>query len=256
MKETIKLLTFQEVKVRLEKVQKALEALQVKDKVLKLEDKKYKTQLISLKESLENKLNILTEMDKGVIHTDDENKAKELAEKGVQVQLHKKGEPLDTKKIKEAEGEGLQFDLEQTKLISKDVAKAVAEALKEDGIEIASGKILRLEAMAFDIYFQYKDGKEDEFSFHIDQDKNIVLSDFTFTEKSGQVGLKGAGEPFVNKDVIKANILKVWAKLDGNMQEDAYDSTQIYGKKEEPQGDLMAQLTSFKISRLVLYDVG
>jgi len=76
MKETIKLLTFQEVKVRLEKVQKALEALQVKDKVLKLEDKKYKTQLISLKESLENKLNILTEMDKGVIHTDDENKAK------------------------------------------------------------------------------------------------------------------------------------------------------------------------------------
>ena len=82
MKETIKLLTFQEVKVRLEKVQKALEALQVKDKVLKLEDKKYKTQLISLKESLENKLNILTEMDKGVIHTDDENKAKELAEKG------------------------------------------------------------------------------------------------------------------------------------------------------------------------------
>ena len=133
MKETIKLLTFQEVKVRLEKVQKALEALQVKDKVLKLEDKKYKTQLISLKESLENKLNILTEMDKGVIHTDDENKAKELAEKGVQVQLHKKGEPLDTKKIKEAE-EGLQFDLEQTKLISKDVAKAVAQALKEDGI--------------------------------------------------------------------------------------------------------------------------
>ena len=241
MKETIKLLTFQEVKVRLEKVQKALEALQVKDKVLNLEDKKYKTQLISLKESLENKLNILTEMDKGVIHTDDENKAKELAEKGVQVQLHKKGEPLDTKKIKEAE-EGLQFDLEQTKLISKDVAKAVAEALKEDGIEIASGKILRLEAMAFDIYFQYKDGKEDEFSFHIDQDKNIVLSDFTFTEKIGQVGLKGAGEPFVNKDVIKANILKVWAKLDGNMQEDAYDSTQIYGKKEEPQGDLMAQL--------------
>jgi hypothetical protein len=51
MKETIKLLTFQEVKVRLEKVQKALEALQVKDKVLNLEDKKYKTQLISLKES-------------------------------------------------------------------------------------------------------------------------------------------------------------------------------------------------------------
>jgi len=237
MKEINKLLTFQEVKVRLEKVQKALEALQVKDKVLNLEDKKYKTQLISLKESLENKLNILTEMDKGVVHTDDENKAKELADKGVQVKLIKKGE-----EIKEVEGEGLQFDLEQTKLISKDVAKAVAEALKEDGIEIASGKILRLEAMAFDIYFQYKDGKEDEFSFHIDQDKNIVLSDFTFTEKIGQVGLKGAGEPFVNKDVIKANILKVWAKLDGNMQEDVYDPTQIHGKEEVPQGDLMQQL--------------
>lgn len=234
MKETTKLLTFQEVKVRLEKVQKALEALQTQERkqIVTPQYEKQKAQLISLRETLENKLNILTEMDKGVIHTDDENKAKELAQKGVQVQLHKKGEPLDTKKIKEAE-EGLQFDLEQTKVISKDVAKAVAEALKEDGLEIASGKIIRLEPMAFDIYFQYKDGKEDEFSFHIDQDKNIVLSDFTFTEKIGQVGMKGAGEPFVNKDVLKANILKVWAKLDGNMQEDAYDSTQIYGKKGE-----------------------
>jgi hypothetical protein len=243
MKEPIKMLTFQEVKIRLEKVQQALEALQVQEKkqASTPQYEKQKAQLISLRETLENKLNILTEMDKGVIHTDDENKAQELAKKGVQVQLHKKGEPLDTKKIKEAE-EGLEFDLEQTKAISKDVAKAVAMALKEDGLEIASGKILRLEPMAFDVYFEYKDGKEDEFSFHVDQDRNIVLSDFTFTEKIGQVGMKGAGEPFVNKDVLKANILKVWAKLDGNMQEDAYDSTQIYGKKEEPQGDLMAQL--------------
>ncbi len=232
MKETTKLLTFQEVKVRLEKVQKALEALQTQERnqTVTPQYEKQKAQLISLRETLENKLNILTEMDKGVIHTDDENKAKELAQKGVQVQLHKKGEPLDTKKIKEAE-EGLQFDLEQTKVISKDVAKAVAEALKEDGLEIASGKIIRLEPMAFDVYFQYKDGKEDEFSFHIDQDRNIVLSDFTFTEKIGQVGMKGAGEPFVNKDVLKANILKVWAKLDGNMQE-----------AEGGQDDLMAQL--------------
>jgi hypothetical protein len=229
MKESIKLLTFQEVKVRLEKVQKTLEALQAQDKVLTDREKKQKVQLISLRESLENKLNILTEMDKGVIHTDDENKAKELAQKGVQVQLHKKGEPLDTKKIKEAEG--LQFDQNQTKEIAKEVAKAIAMALKEEGIEIANGKILRLEPMAFDTYFQYKDGKEDEFSFHIDQDKNIILSDFTFTEKIGQVGLKGAGEPFVNKDVIKANLIKVWAKLDGNMQE-----------AEGDQDDLMAQL--------------
>jgi hypothetical protein len=232
MKEPIKMLTFQEVKVRLEKVQQALEALQVQEKkqASTPQYEKQKAQLISLRETLENKLNILTEMDKGVIHTDDENKAKELAEKGVQVQLHKKGEPLDTKKIKEAE-EGLEFDLEQTKAISKDVAKAVAMALKEDGLEIASGKILRLEPMAFDVYFEYKDGKEDEFSFHVDQDRNIVLSDFTFTEKIGQVGMKGAGEPFVNKDVLKANILKVWAKLDGNMQE-----------AEGGQDDLMAQL--------------
>jgi hypothetical protein len=103
MKEPIKILTFQEVKVRLEKVQKALETLQVQERVLTPQESKYKTQLISLRETLENKLNILTEMDKGVIHTDDENKAKDLAAKGVQVQLHKKGEPLDTSKIKEAE---------------------------------------------------------------------------------------------------------------------------------------------------------
>ena len=242
MKENTTPMTFEELKARLEKVQQAILSIQANPNIAKPSQvKTLEKHLVQLQESLQKKINLILEMDKGVIHTDDENKAKELAQKGVQVQLHKKGEPLDTKKIKEAE-EGLQFDANQTKEIAKEVAKAVAMALKEDGMEIASGKILRLEPMAFDTFFQYKDGKEDEFSFHIDQDRNIVLSDFTFTEIIGQVGVKGAGEPFVNKDVVKANLLKVWAKLDGNMQEDAYDSTQIYGKKEEPEGDLMQQL--------------
>ena len=230
MKENITPMTFEELKARLEKVQQAILSIQATPNIAKPSQvKTLEKHLVQLQESLQKKINLILEMDKGVIHTDDENKAKELAQKGVQVQLHKKGEPLDTKKIKEAE-EGLQFDANQTKEIAKEVAKAVAMALKEDGMEIASGKILRLEPMAFDTFFQYKDGKEDEFSFHIDQDKNIVLSDFTFTEIIGQVGVKGAGEPFVNKDVVKANLLKVWAKLDGNMQE---------GEGEE---DLMQQL--------------
>lgn len=236
-------MTYEELKARLEKVQQAILTIQASTyEPTRIEGAKHlEKQLVQLQESLQNRLKLILEMDKGVIHTDDENKAKDLAQQGVQVQLHKKGEPLDTKKIKEAE-EGLQFDENQTKEIAKEVAKAVAMALKEDGMQIASAKIIRLEAMAFDTYFQYKDGKEDEFSFHIDQDRNIILSDFTFSEKIGEVGLKGAGTPHVNADVIKANLLKVWAKLDGNMQEDAYDPTQIYGKKDEPQGDLMQQL--------------
>jgi hypothetical protein len=189
MKETITPMTFEELKARLEKVQQAILSIQANPNIVKPSQvKTLEKHLIQLQESLQKKINLIFEMDKGVIHTDDENKAKELAQKGVQVQLHKKGEPLDTKKIKEAE-EGLQFDANQTKEIAKEVAKAVAMALKEDGMEIASGKILRLEPMAFDTFFQYKDGKEDEFSFHIDQDKNIVLSDFTFTEIIGQVGV-------------------------------------------------------------------
>ena len=230
MKETITPMTFEELKARLEKVQQAILSIQANPNIAKPSQvKTLEKHLIQLQESLQKKINLILEMDKGVIHTDDENKAKELAKQGVQVHLQKKGEPLDTKKIKEAE-EGLQFDANQTKEIAKEVAKAVAMALKEDGMEIASAKILRLEPMAFDTFFQYKDGKEDEFAFHIDQNKNIVLSDFTFTEIIGQVGVKGAGEPFVNKDVVKANLLKVWAKLDGNMQE---------GEGEE---DLMQQL--------------
>lgn len=240
MKENHTPMTFNELKARLEKIQQAIVAIQggTYDVKPKQDIKKMEKKLIRLQESLQSKLKLILEMDKGVIHTDDENKAKDLAKQGVQVQLHKKGESLD---IKEAE-EGLQFDLNQTKEIAKEVAKATAMALKEDGMEIASAKILRLEEMAFDTHFQYKDGKEDEFSFHIDQDKNIILSDFNYSEKVGQVGLKGAGEPHVNRDVLKANILKCWAKLDGNMKEDAYDPSKIYGKKDEPQGDLMQQL--------------
>jgi len=37
---------------------------------------------------------------------------------------------------------------------------------------------------------------------------SVYTCDFTFTEIIGQVGVKGAGEPFVNKDVVKAKLIK------------------------------------------------
>jgi len=238
MKETKPCMTFAEIKQRLDKVQKTIESLQCQDKkqIINPQIKEKQTQLIQIRESLQNKLNLLTEMDKGVIHTDDENKAKELAKQGVQVQLHKKGEPLDTHKIKEAiPGGGIQFDLEQTKLISKEVAKAFAMALKEDGAEISGGKITHLEERSFDLYFTYKNGTDDEFSIHLDGTK-IIYSDFTFSEEIGEVGIQGASEPIVNKDVVKTNVLKVWAK------QGTAKSPEAEVTENEEGGDLMQQL--------------
>ncbi len=91
MKETITPMTFEELKARLEKIQQAILSIQATPNIAKPSQvKTLEKHLVQLQESLQKKINLILEMDKGVIHTDDENKAKELAQKGVQVQLHKK----------------------------------------------------------------------------------------------------------------------------------------------------------------------
>jgi hypothetical protein len=99
------------------------------------------------------------------------------------------------------------LDMNQTQLLSKEVAKALVLALKEENQELSSLKIKNLEPNSFEIYVTYKDEANDEFSFHVDGDK-LKLSDFTFTEVLATVDENGN----VDRNEVKDNLLKTWAK--------------------------------------------
>jgi len=99
------------------------------------------------------------------------------------------------------------LDMNQTQVLSKEVAKALVLALNAENQELSSLKIKNLEPNSFEIYITYKDNADDEFSFYVDGDK-LKLSDFSFTEILGTVDENGN----IDRNKVKNNLLKTWAK--------------------------------------------
>jgi hypothetical protein len=99
------------------------------------------------------------------------------------------------------------LDMNQTQVLSKEVAKALVLALNAENQELSSLKIKNLEPNSFEIYVTYKDNADDEFSFYVDGDK-LKLSDFSFTEILGTVDENGN----IDRNKVKNNLLKTWAK--------------------------------------------
>jgi uncharacterized protein with FMN-binding domain len=199
-------MTYQEIKDRLSKCEVAL--TKIKDGTFTststVDLQKTKTQLEVLKESLTRKLALLKEEDDqmgddGYVATNDEDKAEDLAKKGVKVKLTK-------------EQDGVEFSVEETKVIAKEVGKALINALREVGDEIETVKGRNIEPNSFEIYVKYKNDFEDEFSFYISGD-TLHLVDFSFDKEIGEIGVKPSGEAIVHGDVIKNNLVKHFKSL-------------------------------------------
>ena len=159
-----------------------------------------------------NKIKEQEEMgDDGFVATDDEKKAANLAKKGVNVKLTK-------------EQEGINFSVQETKSIAKEVGKALIEALRDAGDEIETIKAHRIQENTFDIYVRYKNDFEDEFTFDIRNDK-LHLVDFSFDKELVDVGVKPSGEPIVNVDVLKNELLKHFKSINetDNLNEEETD---------------------------------
>ena len=89
-------MTYQEIKERLTKCELTLE--KIKDGSYKPANVKQTTEKLELLRESYQKL--LSEVDKGMVATDDENKAKELADKGVNVKLTSEMKPGDPEDLK------------------------------------------------------------------------------------------------------------------------------------------------------------
>ena len=137
--------------------------------------------------------------DDGFVATDDEKTAADLAKDGVKVKLTK-------------EQEGINFSVQETKSIAKEVGKALIGALRDAGDEIETIKVIRLQENTFDVFVKYKNEFEDEFTFDIRNDK-LHLVDFSFDKELVDVGVKPSGEPIINVDVLKNELLDFYFLL-------------------------------------------
>lgn len=205
-------MTYQEIKDRLSKCEVALNQLKdgANSKINSKEFESTKSKLEIMKESLITKLNLLKEQsidDDGYVATDDEGRAEDLAKKGVKVKLTNEA------------GE-VEFSVEETKLIAREVGKAVIRALREVGDEIGSIKAHNIEPNSFEIYVLYKNDFEDEFAFHIQEDR-LHLVDFSFDKDLVDIGVKPSGEAVINVDVLTNELVKHFKAL--NEQEYSRD---------------------------------
>lgn len=114
------------------------------------------------------------------------------------------------------EQDAFEYTEDELKAVAKEVGKALGRALEEIGDEVVSAKITSVESDpqggSFEIPVVYKEGKQDQFSFYI-EGKNLHLSDFTFDKVIGEVGVLPSGEPVVQKDILKDNLVKHFRSL-------------------------------------------
>ena len=221
-------MTYQELKSRLEKCEYALKS--IKDGTHKnintIDVQQTTEKLTLLKESLIKQMNALEEGNsKTYLVTPKSGQTSAVSMSDDEIDALKDAD--DVKGIKGVDGEeikeNVEFSIDETKAIAKKVGAAVAKSLKSLGDDVASMKARNIEVNSFEIYVQYKNGKDDEFSFYIGNNK-LVLQDFTFTKELVDVGVKPSGEPIINVDVLTNELNKHFKSLEENVDEGYYDN--------------------------------
>ena len=221
-------MTYQELKSRLEKCEYALKC--IKDGTHKnidnIDIKQTTQKLTLLKESLIKQMKSLDEGNsKTYLVTPKSGQTSAVSMSDDEIDALKDAD--DVKAIKGVDGEeikeNVEFSIDETKAIAKKVGEAVAKSLKSLGDDVASMKGKNIEPNSFEIYVQYKNGKDDEFSFYISNDK-LNLTDFSFNKELVDVGVKPSGEPIINVDVLVNELNKHFKSLGENVEEGYYDN--------------------------------
>lgn len=222
-------MTYKEVKARLTKCEVKLKELQSQNNPAR-KSKNYNTaveKLTLLKESLQKQLQ---EAEQGMVRTDDSMEAEKLAKKGINVDL-------------KTEQDGVAFSKEETAAIAREVGKAVAKALHSAGDEVAHMKARDIEPNSFEIYVQYKNDSDDQFSFYITED-TLHLVDFSFDKEIGDVGVKPSGEAIVHVDVLANELQKHFKSLaaEGMSDQEYADAKEAERLEKHPEKDTIKKI--------------
>ena len=220
-------MTYKEIKRRLVKCEKLLE----KTKEQNLTNaspalrQQVQLELKQLHESISKYKSMLLKEEKTYILTPKSGKPSAASLGDDEVEALKDAD--DIQAIKSADGEeikeqeGVEFSLEETKAIAKKVGKAVAMSLKAVGDSVTTMKAHRIEPNSFDVHVEYKNGRDDEFSFYITDD-TLHLVDFSFDKELVDVGVKPSGEAIVHVDHLANELQKHFKSLSEDVNEVNY----------------------------------
>ena len=238
-------MTYNEIKRRLIKCEKTLALFQAKDLSNSTPEERQQTQknIISVNESIVNYKKILKEGSKTYILTPKSGQTSAASLSDDEVDALKDAD--DIKGIKSADGEeikerlkknsGVEFSVQETKSIAKQVGKAVAMSLKAVGDAVRTMRATHIEENSFDVEVDYKNGSDDAFSFHIIDD-TLHLADFSFDKELVDVGVKPSGEAIVNVDVLSNELQKHFKSLNEKL---SYNGRE-FSHEEEDRLDLIA----------------
>ena len=204
-------MTFKEIQEKLKKCELALTS--IKDgsySSTKYNSKEEAIEKLStLKESLEKKLNLLKEttvIDPTTPPSDAASIAKETGKKIQTVQkaidTAKKGKEAVNIAEDEYEAEDETISTSHISLISKEIHKALIDALQDTGHEVSEDRISSLNPQTFTIEVKFKDNTQSDYSFEVSNrevkiEGNIVVN----TNKKGV-------SPVLNKEIAKDNLVK------------------------------------------------
>ena len=238
-------MTYNEIKRRLIKCEKTLALFQAKDLSNSTPQERQQAQknIISVNESIVKYKKILNEGSKTYILTPKSGQTSAASLSDDEVDALKDAD--DIKGIKSADGEeikerlkknsGVEFSVEETKSIAKQVGKAVAMSLKAVGDAVRTMRATHIEENSFDVEVDYKNGSDDAFSFHIIDD-TLHLADFSFDKELVEVGVKPSGEAIVNVDVLSNELQKHFKSLNEKL---SYNGRE-FSHEEEDRLDLIA----------------
>jgi len=217
-------MTYNEIKRRLIKCEKTLALFQKQDlsKSTPEERQQAQSNIISVNEAIQKYKKILSELNesKTYIVTPKSGQTSAVSMSDDEVEALKDAD--DVEAIKSVDGDevkerlnknsGVEFSVNETKAIAKQVGKAVAKSLKALGDSVTSMKATHIEENSFDIEVIYKNNSDDAFSFHVIDD-TLHLADFSFDKELVDVGVKPSGEAIVNVDVLSNELQKHFKAL-------------------------------------------
>ena len=238
-------MTYQEIKDRLEKCEYSLRRIQ--DGTFKatkgVDIKETQKKLQVLQESLQKQLKEAEET-MFVSTKGGDTKAVQMDKKAA---MDLKKDPnitgIDTAKGQSLkEKEGVEFNVNETKAIAKEVGKAVALALRDLGDEVDHMKAHKIEPNSFEIHVRYKNDSEDDFSFYISDD-TLHLVDFSFDKELVDVGVKPSGEAILHVDHLANELKKHFKSLSEGMSDQEFaDAKEADRLEKHPEKDMIKKI--------------
>ena len=129
------------------------------------------------------------------------------------------GDPDEKVEENISEEKTTKFSIDETKLIARDVGAAVALGLKELGDTVSTMKVKDIKPNSFEIFVEYDNDSEDQFSFYIDEDDTLHLADFSFDKEMGDVGIDASEKVTLNVDAISKELVKHWRSMNEDIND-------------------------------------